>query len=70
VIEWAAVMRHEFPRLRLLFAVRNAEKRSFAMANYLRREGMRTGVPDLVQPVAIGKFHGLYLEMERRNTCP
>jgi hypothetical protein len=40
------------------------------MANYLRREGMRTGVPDLVQPVAIGKFHGLYLEMKRRNTCP
>jgi hypothetical protein len=70
VIAWAKVMESQFPKLRLLYAVPNAGKRTFAMAAFLQAEGMKPGVPDLVLPVARCGFHGLYVEMKRRNAVP
>jgi hypothetical protein len=33
-------------------------------ANYLKAEGMRPGVCDLMLPVARGKFHGAFFELK------
>lgn len=33
----------------------------------LKREGVKSGVPDLCLPVARGACHGLYIEMKRQG---
>lgn len=33
----------------------------------LKREGVKSGVPDLCLPVARGGLHGLYVEMKRQG---
>lgn len=47
------------------FAVPNGARVRPAVANRLKAEGMSPGVPDLVFPYPVGKFHGLYIEMKR-----
>ena len=35
--------------------------------NYMKREGMRPGVADMVFPIARGGYHGMYLELKRKS---
>lgn len=57
----------------LLFAVPNGAhlagnaKRRMAQVSSLKAEGLRTGVPDLILPVARGEYHGLAIEMKRQK---
>ena len=44
--------------------IANEGKRSKAQGAALRRQGLRKGFPDLVIPVARGKYHSLYIEMK------
>ncbi len=48
-----------------IFAIPNMVKCSFATASYLRKEGKRPGVPDLMIPGKHGPFLGLFIEMKR-----
>jgi len=79
VIAWAAMQTSVMPGLRWLYAIPNGAffggemktlkggrkipMGAIRMAK-LKREGLRTGVPDLCLPVARGGFHGLYIEMK------
>jgi hypothetical protein len=66
LIDWVDVMcRTAYPQLRWLFAVPNGGLRHPAVANYMKAEGLRAGVPDLVLPVPVEPWHGAYLEMKR-----
>lgn len=64
LVEWAGYAAGADPRLRLLYAIPNGGQRSKATAGKLKAEGVKPGVPDLCLPVAVGVWHGLYLEMK------
>ena len=49
----------------LYYAVPNGGLRHKAVAVNLVKEGVMSGVPDLVIPEPRGKYHGLYIEMKR-----
>lgn len=64
LIKWAQLVEGQYPELRLLYAVPNGGARSARTAMALKREGMKSGVPDLVLPVARRHWHSLYLELK------
>lgn len=44
-----------------------SQKARSRIINYMKREGMRPGVADMVFPVARGGYFGMYLEMKRKT---
>lgn len=54
-----------------IFHIPNGGERRITTAAYLKKQGVKPGVPDLCIPIAKGKYHGLYIEMKRRamNKC-
>jgi len=84
VIQWWALAckRYGLPEFALM-AVPNAAKRSYALARYMKSEGLRSGVPDLflayprrmVHQSAVSRhietpFCGLWIEMKRKPNKP
>ena len=67
VFEWALLMRNQYPELDLLYHIPNGGLRSKPEAVRFKRIGVKAGVPDLFLPVARGGWHGLYVEMKRKN---
>ncbi len=62
VVEWFDL---QYPQLsRLLFAVPNAARRSPRQGAWMKAEGMRAGVADLILLVPRGGFHGMVIEMK------
>lgn len=64
VVAWAKLREERYPALRLLFAVPNAGRRSYAAAAAMKSEGLRAGVPDMLLPVPCGGYSGLAIEMK------
>jgi VRR-NUC domain. len=64
VVQWAELTTRRWPALELLYHVPNGGKRGIAEAARFRRMGVKSGVPDLVLPVANGGYHGLYIELK------
>jgi VRR-NUC domain len=65
LFQWARLERVKFPELALMFAVPNSAKRNPRTAQYMKDEGLRSGVPDIVLPVPKGIYHGAFIEMKR-----
>lgn len=65
LFEWADRLVFKYPELTLLHHIPNEGKRSEFYGARLKREGMKTGVPDIHLPVARGKYHSLYIELKR-----
>lgn len=80
VVQWAELQTGKYPDLELLFAIPNGggrgkpfidkggNKRPPLLAIKLKREGLKSGVPDLMLPVAKQGFHGLFIEMKDKNS--
>lgn len=64
LFRWAELQAGQHPELRLMFAVPNGGHRAKAVANKLKAEGVRAGVPDVCLPVARHGAHALWIEMK------
>ena len=67
LFEWAGYERGRHPELELMFHIPNGGKRNAAEAARFKAEGVKAGVPDICLPVARGGYHGLYIELKRRE---
>lgn len=67
LFDWAERLKGKYPELALLYHVPNEGKRSVITGARLRSEGLRRGVPDLCLPVARNGYHGLYIELKRKQ---
>ena len=64
-IEW---FRKQYPRLLLhLFAIPNARKCDYRTANYLKKEGVTSGVADCFLAVPSDGLHGVFIEFKVGN---
>jgi hypothetical protein len=65
VISWIKL---QYPLAgKLIYAVPNGGIRHIGEAVKLKKTGVRAGVPDLCLPMPRGEYHGLYLEMKRKE---
>ena len=64
IFDWAELCLKRMPDLMLLHHVPNGGLRSKSEAARLKRAGVKSGVPDIVLPVARGIYHGLYIELK------
>lgn len=66
LFNWAAWMSNtKWPELAMMYHVPNGGYRNKAEAGRFRAQGVKSGVPDIVLPVARGGWHGLYIELKR-----
>jgi hypothetical protein len=64
LIDWTLMVRGKYPVLKLLYAIPNGGSRNIIEAANLKRQGVKSGVPDLCLPVARNGYHGLYIELK------
>jgi len=64
---WAAWRMRTMPELNWLYHIPNGGSRNRAEAGKLRAMGVRQGVPDVALDVARGEWHGLRIELKRRD---
>lgn len=67
LFQWAELASLSVPDLELLYHVPNGGLRNKVTAYRLKREGVKAGVPDLCLPVPNDSYHGLYIEMKKRD---
>jgi len=67
IFKWARSQQIKIPELQLLHASLNGVKLSPALAGKMKRQGMRSGVPDIFLPVARGMYAGLFIELKKAS---
>ena len=67
LFQWATLMIHRWPELRLLHHIPNGGSRNAIEAARLKAQGVKAGIPDIFLPCARGEWHGLYIELKRRK---
>jgi hypothetical protein len=64
LFQWAAYSNIKYPELSLMYHIPNGGKRNVREAARLKKEGVKSGIPDICLPVARGIYHGLYIELK------
>lgn len=64
IFQWARMASGRYPELKYMYAVPNGHKMTKPQAARAVKEGMRSGVPDIVLPVPQRGYHGLYIELK------
>jgi hypothetical protein len=60
-------MAFRWPEFEYIFAVPNGQFKTHRTASYFKKEGLKSGVPDLCWPLVTARHPGLYIEMKRRT---
>ena len=60
----------QYPELELLHAIPNGSVRHIGTAVKLKKEGVKSGVPDLCLPVSRDGYYGFYIEMKIKPNRP
>jgi len=58
LFRWAAMNQKKYPELWALYAVPNAARRSPRQGAWMKAEGLKAGVPDIILPVPRGTKAG------------
>lgn len=64
---WAKYHEKEVPELRWLFAIPNGLWLPKRIAVFAKKQGLKAGVSDLFLPVSRGGYHGIFIEMKRKD---
>ena len=64
IFTWANQSLGKYPELKLLFAIPNGGSRHMIEAVNLKRQGVKSGLPDMFLPVPKGSFYGLWIELK------
>lgn len=67
LFNWARLKEHEHPCLRSMFHIPNGGKRKKSEAARFKAAGVKAGVPDIFLPHPQGRWHGLFIELKRRE---
>lgn len=67
---WIALNQNKYPLLMRCFHIPNGGFRNIREAAKLKSMGVRKGVLDLMLPVPIGNWHGLFIEMKNKKGKP
>nr|DAV31573.1 MAG TPA: Nuclease [Caudoviricetes sp.] len=67
LFKWATFSSGKYPELEYMFAIPNGGYRHYRTAADLKSEGVKSGVPDIMLPVARGGYYGLFIEMKRTS---
>lgn len=62
--DWLQIMSNRHEQLNWIFAVPNGGKRHIGTAKKLKKEGVKSGVPDIFIPIPSDGYHGLWIEMK------
>ena len=63
-IQWCELSKNKYKDLDMIYAIPNGGSRHKLEAVKLKREGVKSGIPDLHLPVALNGYNGLYIEMK------
>lgn len=65
---WAALQENvnRYRNIELMFAIPNGGKRDAREAGNLKAQGVKAGVLDIMLPVPLNGYHGLFIEMKRK----
>lgn len=66
-IHWCHLHERQHPALKWIYAIPNGGARHIVVAQKLKAEGVKRGVPDLFLPYPSGGYHGLYMEAKRER---
>jgi hypothetical protein len=66
LMQWCELNRNAMPELQNIFAIPNGGQRHIVVAQQLKAEGVKPGVPDLFLAYPASGYSGLFVEMKRR----
>jgi rhodanese-related sulfurtransferase len=65
LFQWVRLKEKTDPRYSSIIAIPNGGKRSKATAARMKAAGVKAGVSDIFVAVAMGGYHGMWLEMKK-----
>ena len=69
-LKWFAFQYPKLAESGLLFSIPNGANKTIAQAMKFKREGLVSGIPDLMLAVPKGIYHGLFIEMKSNKGKP
>lgn len=67
---WASWQSGLYPELNMLYHIPNGGSRNKIEAANLKKQGVKSGVPDICLPVSRKEHHGLYIELKVGKNKP